>query len=114
MSRQEDAFVNASRASKFLKALANDNRLVILCSLAEGEKNVGELERILGIRQPTLSQQLARLRSDELVETRRDSRQIYYGLASNEAKQMIELLYKLFCAETEEDAVASEEEIAVA
>ena len=46
------------RASKFLKALANDNRLVILCSLAEGEKNVGELERILGIRQPTLSQQL--------------------------------------------------------
>lgn len=114
MSRQEDAFVNAARASKFLKALANDNRLVILCSLAEGEKNVGELERILGIRQPTLSQQLARLRSDELVETRRDSRQIYYGLASDEAKQMIELLYNLFCSETEEAAVASEEESAVA
>jgi len=58
MSLQEHPFVNAMRASKFLKALANDNRLVILCSLAEGEKNVGELERILGIRQPTLSQQL--------------------------------------------------------
>ena len=96
MSPQEDAFVNAARASKFLKALANDNRLMILCSLAEGEKNVGELERILGIRQPTLSQQLARLRSDELVETRRDSRQIYYGLASDEAKRMIELLYDMF------------------
>ncbi len=114
MSLQEDTFVNAARASKFLKALANDNRLVILCSLAEGEKNVGELERILGIRQPTLSQQLARLRSDELVETRRDSRQIYYGLASDEAKQMIQLLYELFDFETGEDAVAGEEESAVA
>lgn len=114
MSLQEDAFLNATRASKFLKALANDNRLVILCSLAEGEKNVGELERILGIRQPTLSQQLARLRSDELVETRRDSRQIYYGLASDEAEQMIKLLYELFCSETEEDAVAGEEETASA
>ncbi|MDP6346316.1 MAG: metalloregulator ArsR/SmtB family transcription factor, partial [Alphaproteobacteria bacterium] len=51
---------NAQRASNFLKSLANDNRLMILCTLAEGEKNVGELEEILGIRQPTLSQQLAR------------------------------------------------------
>ncbi len=114
MSLQEHAFVNAARASKFLKALANGNRLVILCSLVEGEKNVGELERILGIRQPTLSQQLARLRVDELVETRRDSRQIYYGLASDEARQMIELLYELFRSETEKDVVASEEETAVA
>ena len=104
MSLQEDAFFNATQASKFLKALANDNRLVILCSLAAGEKNVGELERILGIRQPTLSQQLARLRSDELVETRRDSRQIYYGLASDEAKQVIELLYELFCSDAASDA----------
>lgn len=96
----DDIFVNAKRASRFLKALANDNRLVILCSLADGEKNVGELEQILGIRQPTLSQQLARLRSDELVETRRDSRQIYYGLASDEAKQMIKLLNELFCSQT--------------
>jgi len=57
---------------------------------------------------------LARLRSDDLVETRRDSRQIYYGLASEEAKQMIELLYKLFCSKSEEDAVAGEDETAVA
>ena len=64
---------NAKRASNFLKALANENRLIILCCLAEGEKNVGELETMLGIRQPSLSQQLARLRSDGLVETRRDS-----------------------------------------
>ena len=109
VSLTEDIFVNAKRASRFLKALANDNRLVILCSLADGEKNVGELEQILGIRQPTLSQQLARLRSDELVETRRDSRQIYYGLASDEAKQMIELLYKLFCSETASDAASEDE-----
>ena len=91
-----DVFENASRASKFLKALANDNRLVILCTLADGEKNVGELEEILGIRQPTLSQQLARLRSENLVETRRKSKQIYYRLVSNEAEKMIELLYELF------------------
>jgi len=93
-----DVFENASRASKFLKALANDNRLVILCTLVDGEKNVGELEEILGIRQPTLSQQLARLRSENLVETRRKSKQIYYRLVSNEAEKMIELLYELFCS----------------
>ena len=114
MSLPEDVFLDAARASKFLKALANDNRLMILCSLAEGEKNVGELEQILGIRQPTLSQQLARLRSDELVETRRDSRQIYYGLASDEAEQMIKLLNELFRSKAEEDAVTDEGETAVA
>lgn len=92
-------FENAKRASDFLKALANENRLVILCCLAEGEKNVGELETLLGIRQPSLSQQLARLRADDLVVTRRDSKQIYYSLASEEAAQMIGLLYDLFCAE---------------
>ena len=110
MALTDDVFVNAQRASRFLKALANDNRLVILCSLADGEKNVGELEQILGIRQPTLSQQLARLRSDDLVETRRDSRQIYYGLASDEAKQMIDLLNKLFCSKADAGAAAEDED----
>lgn len=110
MPPTEDVFENAQRASRFLKAFANENRLVILCSLVEGEKNVGELERILGIRQPTLSQQLARLRSDDLVETRRDSRQIYYCLASDETKQMIELLYELFCSKTDSDAAVAEDE----
>ncbi len=92
-------FDSAHRASGFLKALANENRLVILCALVEGEKNVGELENILGIRQPTLSQQLARLRADELVATRRDSKHIFYSLASEEAERVIGLLYELFCAE---------------
>ena len=90
-------FKNVKRASKFLKSLANDNRLIILCTLAEGEMNVSEMEKVIGIRQPTLSQQLARLRADNLVSTRRDSKQIYYSLASNEAEQVIGLLYKLFC-----------------
>ena len=94
----DELLENAKRASNFLKALANENRLIILCCLAEGEKNVGELEIILGIRQPSLSQQLARLRSDGLVETRRDSKQVYYRLASKEAQQMIGLLYEMFCS----------------
>jgi len=81
---------NAGRASSFLKGLANENRLVILCFLAEGERNVGELENILGIRQPTLS-------SDGLVATRRDKKQIYYSLASDEAELVLGLIYKIFC-----------------
>ena len=102
-----DMFKNAERASRFLKGLANENRLVILCTLAEGEKNVGELEEVLGIRQPALSQQLARLREDNLVSTRRDSKHIYYSLASSEAEQMVGLLYNLFCAEDTDDAKAT-------
>ena len=94
----DELLENAKRASNFLKSLANENRLIILCCLAEGEKNVGELEIMLGIRQPSLSQQLARLRSDGLVETRRNSKQVYYRLASEEAQQMIGLLYEIFCA----------------
>jgi len=90
---------NVGRASSFLKGLANENRLVILCALAEGERNVGELENILGIRQPTLSQQLARLRSDGMVATRRDKKQIYYSLASEEAELVLGLIYKIFCGE---------------
>jgi len=90
----EDMFENAGKVSAFLKAMANDNRLVILCKLAEGEKNVGQLENLLGIRQPTLSQQLARLRADNMVTTRRDSKQVYYSLASDEVRQVIGLLYQ--------------------
>ena len=90
---------NSELASKFLKGLANKNRLVVLCALAEGEKNVSELEKILGIRQPTLSQQLARLRVDNLVRTRRESKQIFYSIASDEAELLLGLLFKLFCKE---------------
>lgn len=88
---------SALEATDFLKALANQNRLLILCHLVEGEKSVTELETLLGIRQPTLSQQLARLRVEELVTTRREAKTIYYSLASTEAGLVIQLLYKMFC-----------------
>ena len=88
---------NAQRATDFLKALANENRLLFLCLLAEGEKSVTELESSLNLRQPTVSQQLGRLRAENLVKTRRDGKVIYYSLASEEARQVIELVYALFC-----------------
>jgi len=88
---------NAKRASEFLKALAHESRLMILCILAEGEKSVGELEELLSLRQPTVSQQLARLRADGLVSTRRDGKTIYYDLASEEARVVIGSIYDVFC-----------------
>ncbi len=88
---------NAKRAAEFLKALAHESRLMILCILAEGEKSVSELEDILSLRQPTVSQQLARLRADGLVTTRRDGKTIYYSLASEEARVVIGAVYDVFC-----------------
>ena len=88
---------NAKRASDFLKALAHENRLMILCILAEGEKSVSELEDMLSLRQPTVSQQLARLRADGLVSTRRNGKAIYYSLASAEARVIIGAIYDVFC-----------------
>ena len=88
---------NSKRASNFLKALAHESRLLILCILAEGEKSVGELENLLNLRQPTVSQQLARLRADGLVSTRRDGKAIYYKLASEEARIVIGAIYDVFC-----------------
>jgi DNA-binding transcriptional ArsR family regulator len=90
-------FDNAKRTSNFLKALAHESRLIILCILADGEKSVSELERELNLRQPTVSQQLARLRADGLVSTRRDGKVIYYSLASEEARIVIGAIYDVFC-----------------
>ena len=87
---------NAKRASDFLKALAHESRLMILCILAEGEKSVSKLEEILNLRQPTVSQQLARLRADGLVSTRRDGKTIYYKLASDDARVVIGAIYDVF------------------
>ena len=88
---------NAKRASAFLKALAHESRLMILCILADGEKSVSQLEDMLSLRQPTVSQQLARLRADGLVSTRRDGKAIYYNLASEEARTVIGAVYEVFC-----------------
>jgi DNA-binding transcriptional ArsR family regulator len=87
----------AQRAANFLKALAHESRLMILCILAEGEKSVSELEELLTLRQPTVSQQLARLRADGLVATRREGKIIYYRLASEEARVIIGAIYDVFC-----------------
>src|SRR5262245_35189022 len=87
----------AKRAAEFLKALAHQNRLMILCILSQGEKSVSELEEMLSLRQPTVSQQLARLRTDGLVATRRDGKTIYYSLASEEARVVVGALYEMFC-----------------
>ncbi len=88
---------NAKDASDFLKALAHESRLMILCILAEGEKSVTELEEILSLRQPTVSQQLARLRMDNLVTTRRDGKTVYYKIGNENVRQVIDTLYNIFC-----------------
>jgi len=88
---------DARRAADFLKALAHQNRLMILCILSEGEKSVSQLEQLLSLRQPTVSQQLARLRTDGLVETRRAGKTICYRLASEEARVVVGAVYEMFC-----------------
>lgn len=88
---------NARRASDFLKALSHENRLLLLCLLSEGERSVGELENILSMRQSAVSQQLARLRYDGLVNARRDGKTVFYSLANESTKRMISVIYDIFC-----------------
>ena len=95
--RLEQLMRNARKASDFLKALSHENRLLLLCLLSERERSVGELEAILSMRQSAVSQQLARLRYDDLVKTRRDGKTIYYSLASEDVRQVIGLIYDMFC-----------------
>ena len=91
----------ADQACRFMKVLANADRLMILCQLSQGEKRVGELEKLLGIVQPTLSQQLTVLRDEELVSTRREGKNIYYNLSSPKALALMEVLYEQFCGSSE-------------
>lgn len=94
----DEMMENAQRATNFLKALAHEGRLLILCHLASGEKSVTELEELLSSRQAAVSQQLARLRLEGLVNYRRDGKAIYYRLGDERAKRMIETVYEMFCA----------------
>jgi len=87
----------ARKASDLLKALSHEVRLVILCLLSEGEKSVSELEEILAMPQAAVSQQLARLRLEGLVKSRRDGRMIFYSLMNDEVSSIISSLYDLFC-----------------
>ncbi len=90
---------SANEACTMLKALANEDRLLILCQLSEGSKNVGELETLLKIRQPTLSQQLTVLREEKLVKTERKGKYIFYSLKSMEAAKIMETLFELYCGD---------------
>ncbi len=87
----------AREASEMLKALSHESRLLLLCVLAEGEKSVTELEQFLDERQSTVSQQLARLRLDNLVTTRRDGKAIYYSLANEDVRKILNAVYDVFC-----------------
>lgn len=88
---------SAAEASSFLRTIANEKRLLVLCQLAEGERSVGDLAAIVGLSQSALSQHLTRLRDDALVATRRDGQTIYYRLADRRVTALIELLYREFC-----------------
>jgi DNA-binding transcriptional ArsR family regulator len=93
-----DRMANSARAaSEFLKALAHESRLMILCDLLEGEKSVAELEAFLSRRQSAVSQQLARLRLEGLVAARRDGKTIYYSIANDKVRAIIGVLYGAFC-----------------
>jgi DNA-binding transcriptional ArsR family regulator len=88
---------NAQEASNFLKAISHEGRLMILCHLASGEKSVTELEDLLSARQAAVSQQLSRLRLEGLVTPRREGKAIYYSLTDDRARQIIEVVYDIFC-----------------
>ncbi|WP_377186337.1 ArsR/SmtB family transcription factor [Ruegeria meonggei] len=88
---------NATRASNFLKAISHEGRLMILCHLVSGEKSVTELEELLSARQAAVSQQLSRLRLEGLVTPRREGKAIYYRLADDRPRRMLEVVYELFC-----------------
>lgn len=90
----------SQQASQLLKSLSHPDRLLLLCQLTQGEYCVSELESLVGVGQPSLSQQLGILRKDQLVATRREGKQIYYRIASEDALAVLQLLYQRFCATT--------------
>jgi len=96
--KSEEMQEAADRAVALLKALGSRNRLMILCTLAEGERSVGALAGEMGLRDTVVSQHLGLLRRDGLVQSRRDGQTIYYALAGDEARRVITTLYDIYCA----------------
>jgi len=94
---------SACDASALLKAISHEGRLMILCALVTGEKSVTELEELLHARQAAVSQQLARLRMEGLVLPRREGKAIYYSLADERPKRILEVIYEMFCSVPDED-----------
>jgi ArsR family transcriptional regulator len=93
----DQMLAQATAAAAFLKALSHEGRLMILCHLSSGEKSVTELEHLLESRQAAVSQQLARLRLEGLVATRRDGKAIYYSIQDPKVLRTITLVYDMFC-----------------
>lgn len=87
----------AGRATAMLRVLANEDRLLLLCQLTQGEACVSDLEELLGIHQPTLSQQLGVLRAEEIVSTRREGKKIFYQVCDERVVSMLKTLYGLYC-----------------
>lgn len=97
---------NATKASELMKLLGHPHRLMILCELNQGECSVGELSERIGINQSPLSQHLARMRHEGVVDSRREAQTVYYSLAGEEVAAVISLLYELYCAPPAEQAQA--------
>ena len=104
LAKMEELHNMASNACELLKAMANEWRLMILCQLAEGEKTVSELQRTLGLSQSALSQHLAILRRERIVQSRKHAQSVSYSLTGDEATKVMESLHDVFCgaATTEE------------
>ena len=92
----------AKAAAELMKAVAHEGRLMILCHLVAGERSVSELEELVGASQAAVSQQLARLRLEGLVKSRRDGKAIYYSLADPRAERLLTVLYDIFCKDGED------------
>ena len=88
---------STQRASVLLKAMSNERRLVILCHLSDGEHSVGELCRLVDLSQSAMSQHLAKLRRDGLVQTRRSEQTVYYTVTGGEVRQILDTLHGLYC-----------------
>jgi DNA-binding transcriptional ArsR family regulator len=104
MASRRSAIVNPDRmarhaeaAAELLRALGNEQRLLILCLLVEGERSVGELLEALDLAQSALSQHLARLREAGLVQTRRDAQKVFYRLVPGPAQQVMATLHAIYC-----------------
>jgi len=88
---------NLQEASSLLKAMSNEHRLLILCNLVDGEKSVRQLENLVGLRQTTLSQHLARLRYVGLVNTRRSAQNIFYSISKTQGSELLGAIHNLYC-----------------
>ena len=98
---------SAKNATDMLKLLGHPDRLMVLCQLKNGEASVGELSRMLNIKQSPLSQHLARMRHEGVVESRREAQTIYYRLSGDKVAQIVTVLYELYCVTDDEDSACA-------